>query len=75
MRVSTVVDLPVSGFLFSDAHEGLVKALPKTFPGCEWQRCQVQFKRNVLGKVRIKDLRRIKEQLNHVFGASGRGRH
>ena len=56
--------------LISDAHEGLVKALTKTFPGTEWQRCQVHFRKNILDKVRVKDKARIKEQLNHVFSAS-----
>jgi len=55
--------------LISDAHEGLVKALARTFPGCEWQRCQVHFKRNVLDKVRVKDRSGIKEELDHVFAA------
>lgn len=55
--------------LISDAHEGLVKALTSTFPGTEWQRCQVHFRKNILDKVRVKDKARIKEQLNHVFSA------
>lgn len=56
--------------VISDAHEGLVKALTKTFPGVEWQRCQVHFRKNVLDKVRVKDKAMVKERLNHVFAAS-----
>lgn len=55
--------------LISDAHEGLVKALTKTFPGTEWQRCQVHFRKNVMDKVRVRDKAQVKEQLNHVFAA------
>ena len=55
--------------LISDAHEGLVKALTKTFPGTEWQRCQVHFRKNVMDKVRVRDKASVKEQLNHVFAA------
>ena len=56
--------------LISDAHEGLVNALTRTFTGVEWQRCQVHFRKNVLDKIRAKDKARVKEQLNHVFAAS-----
>ena len=56
--------------VISDAHEGLVTALTKTFPGTEWQRCQVHFRKNVLDKVRVRDKAMVKEQLNHVFAAS-----
>ena len=55
--------------LISDAHEGLVKALTSTFPGTEWQRCQVHFRKNVLDKVRVKDKATVKDQLNDVLGA------
>jgi transposase-like protein len=30
----------------------LVKAIEENFPGCQWQRCQVHFKKNMLDKVR-----------------------
>ena len=33
--------------LTSDAHEGLVFALGKVFPGVPWQRCQAHFTRNI----------------------------
>ena len=35
-------------FATSDAHEGLVDALERTFPGVIWQRCQAHFMRNIL---------------------------
>jgi transposase-like protein len=37
-------------YAVSDAHEGLVKALRSSFPGCIWNRCQAHFRRNVLDK-------------------------
>ena len=55
--------------LISDAHEGLVDALTRTFTGMEWQRCQVHFRKNVLDKIRPRDKTSVKEQLNHVFSA------
>ncbi|MBT7299098.1 MAG: IS256 family transposase [Victivallales bacterium] len=35
----------------SDAHEGLKKAIRKTFPSALWQRCKVHFLRNLSGRV------------------------
>jgi putative transposase len=32
----------------SDAHVGLTKAVGRMFQGCSWQRCLVQFARNLL---------------------------
>ena len=36
--------------LVSDDHAGLVKAAQRAFQGVIWQRCQVHFQRNVLGR-------------------------
>ena len=33
--------------LTSDAHEGILAALQRVFPGVPWQRCQAHFSRNV----------------------------
>ena len=35
----------------SDAHQGLVSAIKKSFVGCSWQRCKVHFMRNILGSL------------------------
>ncbi len=53
--------------VISDAHPGLVKAIEENFPGCQWQRCQVHFKKNMLDKVRNKDKSWVKKQLDDIF--------
>jgi transposase-like protein len=53
--------------VISDAHPGLVKAIEKDFPGCQWQRCQVHFKKNMLDKVRNKDKAWVKKRLDDIF--------
>jgi putative transposase len=37
--------------VISDAHDGLTKAIKRSFQGASWQRCRVHFARNVLAKV------------------------
>jgi putative transposase len=32
----------------SDAHQGLVQAIERAFPGASWQRCKIHFMRNIL---------------------------
>ena len=39
----------------SDAHQGLVSAIKKSFGGCSWQRCKFHFMRNILAHVSAKD--------------------
>jgi len=53
--------------VISDGHSGLVNAIEKHFPGTQWQRCQVHFKKNVLDKVRPKDKAWVKGRLDDVF--------
>lgn len=53
--------------VISDAHGGLVSAIEKHFPGTQWQRCQVHFKKNVLDKVRGKDKAWVKGRLDDIF--------
>jgi len=53
----------------SDAHGGLVSAIERYFPGTQWQRCQVHFKKNILDKVRNKDKAWIKQRLDDIFQA------
>jgi len=56
--------------VISDAHGGLVKATQKHFPGTQWQRCQVHFKKNILDKVRNKDKAWVKGRLDDIFLAA-----
>jgi transposase-like protein len=55
--------------VISDAHRGLVVAIEENFPGCQWQRCQVHFKKNILDKVRNKDKTWVKKKLDDIFFA------
>jgi transposase-like protein len=54
----------------SDDHRGLVDAIHRNFQGVIWQRCQVHFSRNVLGKVQKKDRQRVLALLREITGAS-----
>ena len=53
--------------VISDAHGGLVKAIEMHFPGTQWQRCQVHFKKNVLDKIRNRDKTWVKGRLDDIF--------
>jgi transposase-like protein len=55
--------------VISDAHGGLLSAVERYFPGTQWQRCQVHFKKNILDKVRIKDKAWLKQRLDDVLQA------
>jgi putative transposase len=53
----------------SDDHQGLKAAISRHFQGASWQRCQVHFARNLLGRVGKKDRKRLAEDLRRVFNA------
>ncbi len=53
----------------SDDHAGLRAAIARHFQGTSWQRCQVHFARNLLGRVGRKDRARLAEDLRAVFAA------
>jgi putative transposase len=53
----------------SDDHAGLRAAIARHFQGAGWQRCQVHFARNLLGRVGRKDRARLAEDLRAVFAA------
>jgi transposase-like protein len=55
--------------VISDAHGGLVPAVERYYPGTQWQRCQVHFKKNILDKVRNKDKGWIKQRLDDILQA------
>ena len=56
-------------FATSDAHEGLVDALEKTFPGVVWQRCQAHFMRNILDATPERLREKMHEHLLRVLQA------
>ena len=53
----------------SDNHQGLRNAVQRHFQGAAWQRCQVHFMRNALGKVAKKHQRALSSDLKAVFAA------
>ena len=54
----------------SDDHAGLRAAVARHFQGAGWQRCQVHFARNLLGRVGRKDRARLADDLRAIFAAS-----
>jgi len=53
----------------SDDHRGLVAAIARHFQGASWQRCQVHFLRNALGKVARKHRKALASDIKAVFAA------
>lgn len=51
----------------SDAHQGLVAAIRKSFLGCSWQRCKVHFMRNILAHVPAKPKKIFAAQLKQIW--------
>lgn len=58
-------------FATSDAHEGLVDALERTFPGVIWQRCQAHFMRNILDATPEQLRQELHEVLLRILQATG----
>ena len=56
----------------SDNHRGLVNAVRRHFQGAAWQRCQVHFIRNALGKVARKHQKALSSDLKAVFASPNR---
>jgi putative transposase len=57
-------------FATSDAHEGLVDALERTFPGVVWQRCQAHFMRNIFDATPEQLRQEMHEHLLRILHAS-----
>ncbi|WP_163540087.1 IS256 family transposase [Gracilibacillus sp. YIM 98692] len=55
--------------VISDAHEGLKKAIQKTFIGTAWQRCTVHFKRNLVDKMPKKGMKEMVVDIRRIFEA------
>ena len=56
----------------SDDHKGLVKAIDRYFQGCQWQRCQVHYLRNLLNMVPKKLSQVLANKLKDIFNAPDR---
>lgn len=56
-------------FVVSDDHKGIVNALERHFQGVIWQRCQVHFIRNFMGKMGGKDSKKYLYKLQDIFAA------
>jgi putative transposase len=56
-------------YVVSDDNKGLVKALKRMFQGASWQRCQVHFFRNFMGKFSRRDMKEYVPKLKDIFGA------
>jgi len=51
----------------SDAHQGLIAAIQKSFVGCSWQRCKVHFMRNILAHIPAKDKESFAAKLKQIW--------
>lgn len=51
----------------SDAHQGLVAAIRKSFIGCSWQRCKVHFMRNILAHIPGKEKEFFAAKLKQIW--------
>ncbi|NOX35900.1 MAG: IS256 family transposase [Calditrichaeota bacterium] len=56
-------------YAVSDEHKGLVQALKQEFYDVSWQRCQVHFLRNFLGKFSRREGKEYVKWLQDIFGA------
>jgi transposase-like protein len=54
----------------SDNHAGLRAAIARHFQGASWQRCQVHFARNLVGRVGAKHRARLGSDLRGIFAAA-----
>lgn len=54
----------------SDDHAGLKAAIARHFQGASWQRCQVHYTRNLLGRVGAGKRKAFAIELRQVFAAS-----
>lgn len=51
----------------SDAHEGIINAVVKVFPGVPWQRCQYHFTKNIMSSVPAKYQKGLQAELQEMF--------
>ena len=53
--------------IISDAHSGLVSAIQESFPGASWQRCKVNFMRNILAYVPQKEKKSFASVIKEIW--------
>lgn len=53
--------------VISDAHQGQVNAIQKSFTSAVWQRCQVHFIRNVMDRLPKKNTESIRNDIKNLF--------
>jgi transposase-like protein len=56
-------------YVVSDNNKGLVKAVKRTFQGASWQRCQVHFMRNFMGKFSRREIKEYVLKLKDILTA------
>ncbi len=56
-------------YTVSDENKGLKAALQKNFQGAQWQRCQVHYMRNLIGKLTKSDQHEAMKLLRDLFAA------
>jgi len=56
----------------SDDHQGLKNAISRYFQGAAWQRCQVHFSRNAMGKVARRHRKELAADIARIFAADKR---
>ncbi|HUU26662.1 MAG TPA: IS256 family transposase [archaeon] len=66
-----LIDRGLKGVMLvvSDDHQGLVSAIERYFQGCQWQRCQVHYLRNLLNMVPKKLRKILADQMKDLFNA------
>jgi len=69
-----LVDRGLQGvqLVISDDNKGLRSAIDRYFQGCQWQRCQVHYLRNLLGMAPKKYSKILVDQLRDIFNAPDR---
>lgn len=69
--LQSLKDRGLSGvqLITSDAHEGIVYGLSKTFPEVPWQRCQYHFTKNILDKTPKKYQEGLRSELQAMFNS------
>lgn len=56
-------------YIVSDDHKGMKKAIRSEFAGALWQRCQVHFKKNLMGRVKPREKAQISRVLDFIWDA------
>ncbi len=51
----------------SDAHNGMIRAISKVFPGVPWQRCQMHFTKNITEAAPKSQRKNLREDLNKMY--------